>query len=189
MRTPPESLADALLARAEEILTSDAPRLEDVARLVGTSRAKLYYYFAGQDDLRAFLVEHHLAAGAAVLAEATASPGPAADRLHAAVRAATGYLVPRPGLCAGVLAGAGGVGPLAEALARTDAMIAAPLRALIAEGLADGTLAVADVEAAADGVVGTVLHAVLGRWRRGPQPDAGFAEAVADQVVRGLARR
>ena len=43
MKTPPPDLAERLLDVSEQILRSDpAPRLEDVARMVGASRAALY---------------------------------------------------------------------------------------------------------------------------------------------------
>lgn len=189
MRMPPAGLTGALVDGAEEILQASDLRLEDVARQVGVSRAKLYYYFAGVDDLRAFLVEHHLTDGARVLAAAAGSDGTAQDRLHAAVAAAVGYLAPRPGLCAGVLAGSG-ADPLARALARTDALVAAPLRGLVAAGVEDGSLATTDVDATVDSILGSVLLAVLGRWRRGrtDDPDA-FARGVADRLLGGLSTR
>lgn len=164
-------------------------RLEDVARQVGVSRAKLYYYFAGVDDLRAFLVEQHLTEGARVLATAAGRDGTARDRLHAAIAAAVEHLAPRPGLCAGVLGGSG-ADPTARALARTDAVVAAPLRGLIAAGVEDGSLATTDVDATVDSILGSVLLAVLGRWRRGRTDDAdAFAQGVADRLLEGLSTR
>jgi len=65
MKVPPPDLARRLLDASEGILTGDpAPRLEDVARMVGASRASLYYYFAGRDDLLAFLLTAHAREGA-----------------------------------------------------------------------------------------------------------------------------
>ena len=53
-----------------------ALRLEDIAALIGSARATLYYHFSGCDDLVAFLLEEHLrAAGEAIeLAVTTARP-------------------------------------------------------------------------------------------------------------------
>lgn len=188
MRVPPPELVDRLLEQTEAVLTDDAVRLEDVARTVGTSRARLYYYFAGQDDLRAFLVQRHLEEGAAVLADATDPSNPAPDRLRAVVVAAATFLAGRPGVCAGMLGGAGSSGALGGTLEATDEVIAAPLRALVADGVRDGSLHAPDPAAAADAVLGAVLLAVLGRWQRGDDGDAArFAAALADQVVAGLA--
>lgn len=186
VRTPPVELADALVAHAERVLTEPGLRLEDVARLVGTSRARLYYYFAGQDDLRDFLVTRHLAEGAEVLTRAAdgARGGPA-DRLAAVVHAAAAHLAERPGVCAGLLASSGP--EPGGALAAADDVVVAPLRALLAEAVRAGELDVADVRVAADAAVGAILVAVIGRWRRGDTTRAdAFADAVARQVMGGL---
>lgn len=188
MRTPPADLVHDLSALAERVLTDPALRLEDVAALVGTSRARLYYYFAGLDDLRAFLVRRHLDEGAAVLADADDEGRSPVERLRVVVEAAAAYLAERPGVCAGLLSGT--AGSVQEVLRETDAAIAAPLRRLVAAGVRSGDLAAPDIATAADGVLGAVLLAVLGRWSRGGATStAAFSEAVARQVVEGLRSR
>ena len=186
MRTPPPELAAALTRAGEEILTSPDLRLEDVARMVGASRAKLYYYFAGLPDLHGYLVEQHLQEGARTIRDAVDPALDAPDRLHAVVRAAAAYLAERPGLCAGLL-GDDAVGTRAGMLAASDAVVGTPLRELLDEGRADGSLRAPDVATAVDSLMGAVLLAVLGRWRRGDDGAvATFASRVADQVVSGL---
>ncbi len=186
MRTPPPELAARLTGRAEAILTDPDLRLEDVARMVGASRAKLYYYFAGLPDLHAYLVEQHLQEGARTIRDAVDPALDAPERLHAVVHAAVAYLAERPGLCAGLLGDDAG-GTRAGMLAASDAVVGAPLRELLAAGRAEGTLSVPDVAAAVDILMGAVLLAVLGRWRRGDDGAvATFASQVADQLVGGL---
>ncbi|MDT7646033.1 MAG: hypothetical protein QOC75_3033, partial [Pseudonocardiales bacterium] len=52
MRRPPRNLVQRLLSASEEILRPDqALRLEDIAALIGSARATLYYHFSGRDDL------------------------------------------------------------------------------------------------------------------------------------------
>lgn len=189
MRIPPPELAARLAGAAEQILTDRTLRLEDVARMVGASRAKLYYYFAGLPDLHAYLVEQHLDEGARTIRESTDPSLDPTERVRAVVRTVTAYLAERPGLCAGLLGGdAGGAKP--GMLAAADAVVGEPLRALLADARADGALHVPDVALAVDAVTGAVLLAVLGRWRRGDDgPVADFAAAVADQVVGGLLAR
>lgn len=184
VRTPPAELTAALLDVGEQVLSSPDVRLEDVARLVGTSRARMYYYFAGAPDLRAFLVREHTREGAEVVARAAAgAEGTAADRLHAVVAALVALLRSRPGLCAGLLGAAGGT----DVVAMHDEGVGTPLRALIAAGVEDGSLDVGDPAVAADAVAGAVLMSVIGESRRhGAATDDGFAHAVATQVVDGV---
>lgn len=185
MRTPPPELTENLLAIGEQVLSEPDIRLEDVARTVGTSRARMYYYFAGAPDLRSFLVREHAREGGAAVAEAAAGPGSAADRMRGVVLALIDLLSRRPGLCAGLL---GEVGS-AESLATHDAAVARPLRELIAEGVLDDTLVAANPAMAADALAGAILLGVLGHVRRHGDPlDEVAARALADQVLDGLAR-
>ncbi|WP_370324090.1 TetR/AcrR family transcriptional regulator [Euzebya sp.] len=188
MKTPPPDLADRLLAVSDDVLAVDADlRLEDVARMVGASRATLYYYFAGRDDLLAFLLSAHVREGAAAMAAADDGQGPPADRLRAVVVAMAGYLGGRPGTCAALLAAAGARGALAPVLELNDARIAGPLRELLTEGRATGAFDVAAPADAANAILGAVLMAVLGRAAAGRDPaDPDFTTALADQILRGV---
>ena len=84
MKTPPADLARRLLGVSEQVLDpGPALRLEDVARLVGASRASLYYYFSGRDDLLSFLLAEHTRHAA----EAARSAVRAGDRPEGRLRA------------------------------------------------------------------------------------------------------
>jgi len=72
MRRPPPKLVQRLVSASEEVLRPDpALRLEDIAALIGSARATLYYHFSGRDDLVAFLLEENLR----VAAEAVRNAG------------------------------------------------------------------------------------------------------------------
>src|SRR5215813_9410046 len=93
MKTPPADLAERLIAVSETVLGADPPpRLEDVATAIGASRASLYYYFSGRDDLVAFLLARHARAGAAAVAEAVNPEAAPAERLRLTVEALTEFL-------------------------------------------------------------------------------------------------
>ncbi|GAB3058372.1 hypothetical protein GCM10027053_20280 [Intrasporangium mesophilum] len=103
------------------------------------------------------------------------------------------YLGANPGVCAGMLAAAGGGTKMAEVLAVNDTWIAAPLRAVVAEGMESGALAVGDsgdpsaVADAVNAILGGLLFGVLGRASSGGDPTEGrFQQRLVDQVVRGL---
>lgn len=188
MKTPSADLTARLLARAPELLRPEGvPRFEEVADLVEVSRATLYYYFSGQDDLLAFLLTAHVEDGAAAMAAADPGSGPAAERLRAVMTAVAEFLGQHPAVCSGLLSAASSGGQLREVLVAHDAHIARPVRDLLSAGAADGSLHVTDVRDASNTLLGAVLMAVIGRAAEERDPaDADFRDAVVDQVMRGL---
>ncbi|MEA2593461.1 MAG: hypothetical protein QOD62_3292, partial [Actinomycetota bacterium] len=114
MRRPSPKLVQRLVSASEEVLRPDqALRLEDIASLIGSARATLYYHFSGRDDLVAFLLEEQLRAAAETIerAVATAQPPPVVQ-LRSAITALAGFLGGQPGVCAGLLSFAGATGRL-----------------------------------------------------------------------------
>jgi TetR/AcrR family transcriptional regulator len=195
MKVPPPDLARRLLDAGEEILTGDpAPRLEDIAQMVGASRASLYYYFAGRDDLLAFLLTAHARAGADLARARAADADLPPARLRAMIEAMAEYLGAHPGVCAGLLAATGGGRRMAEVLAVNDTLVAAPLRAVVDEGVASGLLEAGDptdptgVADTVNTMMGGLLFGVLGRTSSGGDPaDARFQRHLVDQIMRGPA--
>jgi AcrR family transcriptional regulator len=194
MKVPPPDLARRLLDASEGILGDEpAPRLEDVARTVGASRASMYYYFAGRDDLLAYLLTAHARAGAEFAQARAVVADPPPVRLRAMLEALAEYLGSHPGVCAGMLAATGGGRRMAEVLAVNDTWVAAPLRAVVAEGVASGLLVAGDpddpagVTDAVNVALGGLLLGVLGRASSGDDPaDAAFRRHLVDQIERGL---
>ena len=188
MKTPPADLAHRLLDVSEQVLDpGPALRLEDVARLVGASRATLYYYFSGRDDLLSFLLAEHTQHGAeAMRAAMRADDGPAA-RLRAMLTALAKYLTSHPGTCAGLLGALGAAGRLDEVLQASDTWIAAPLREVLTHGRDAGVFATEDPADAANAILGGLLLAVLGRAMTGADPtNPRFRQHLVDQVLRGV---
>ena len=186
MKTPPPELAGRLLDASEEILSTDAaPRLEDVARMVGASRASLYYYFSGRDDLLSFLLTTHARHGAEAIQAAVDADAPAPQRLRAMLGAMIDYLGQHPGTCAGLLGALGANGQMTEVLQTNDVWIAGPLREL----LAAGPFSVGNVADAANAILGATLLAVLGRSMSGADPaDPAFRQQLVDQLLGGVLR-
>jgi AcrR family transcriptional regulator len=190
VKSPPRDLARRLLDVSEPVLRTDPPpRLEDVAQLVGASRATLYYYFSGRDDLLAFLLTAHAEAGAEAVRAAVDTDDPPEPRLRAMVAALIEYLGRHPGICAGLLAAFGGTGRLNEVLQANDTRIAAPLRELLAEGRAAGAFTADDTADAANAILGAVLLGILGRAMSGADPtDPRFQQQLTQQAIRGVRR-
>jgi TetR/AcrR family transcriptional regulator len=188
VKSPPRDLARRLLDVSESVLRTDPPpRLEDVAQLVGASRATLYYYFSGRDDLLAFLLTAHAEAGAEAIRAAVDTDDPPEPRLYATVAALIDYLGQRPGICAGMLGAFGGTGRLNEVLYANDTRIAKPLRELLAEGQRAGVFTADDTADAANAILGAVLLGVLGRAMSGADPtDPRFQKQLTTQAIRGV---
>src|ERR1700745_2169146 len=122
MRRPPSKLVQRLVSASEEVLRPDpALRLEDIATLIGSARATLYYHFSGRDDLVAFLLEEHLRVAAETIELAVTPPRPPVVQLRFAITALVGFLGGQPGVCAGLLSFAGATGRLGTLMAAKDA--------------------------------------------------------------------
>jgi TetR/AcrR family transcriptional regulator len=190
MRRPPSKLVQRLLSVSDEVLRLDpALRLEDIAALIGSSRATLYYHFSGRDDLVAFLVEEHLRVAAEIIELAVTPPGPPVVQLRSAITALVGFLGGQPGVCAGLLSFAGATGRLETLMAAKDAQLATPLRKLLDEGAATYQFTISDSRDAANAILGAALIATLTRREDGRDTqDPEFQHALTDQLVRSVAR-
>jgi TetR/AcrR family transcriptional regulator len=188
VKNPPPDLAQRLLEVSEQVLYTDPPpRLEDVARLVEASRATLYYYFSGRDDLLTFLLTAHTQQGAQAVHAAVRPDDPPERQLRAMVAALADYLGRHPGTCAGLLGALGGTGRMGEVLQANDTRIAAPLRELLARGCKAGAFTVDSTADAANAILGALLLAVLGRSMSGADPtDPRFRKHLTEQTVRGI---
>jgi TetR/AcrR family transcriptional regulator len=188
VKSPPPDLARRLLDVSEPVLRTDPPpRLEDVANLVGASRATLYYYFSGRDDLLAFMLTAHAEAGAEAVRAAVNTDDPPEPRLHAMVAALIDYLARHPGICAGLLGAFGGTGRLNEVLHANDTWIAEPLRELLVDGQTAGVFTAADAADTANSILGAILLGVLGRSMSGADPtDPRFQQQLTQQTIRGI---
>jgi AcrR family transcriptional regulator len=161
-------------------------RLEDVAAMIGSSRATLYYYFGGRDDLVAYLLEEHMSATAAAIAAAGETQQPAPARLRLVVTVLVDFLGDRPGVCAGLLSFAGTAGRMEALMASKDAVIAAPLQQVLADGARSGEFPIGDPPDAANAMLGAMMIATLARWHSGEGATPPFRRALVDQIVRGV---
>ena len=75
-RPVPEGLAAKLTSAASDLaLSFDEVRMEDIATASGIPRATLYYYFAGKEDILAFLLRSLLDDVAAEVQGAVSADG------------------------------------------------------------------------------------------------------------------
>jgi TetR/AcrR family transcriptional regulator len=189
MGRPPSKLVQRLVSVSEEVLRPDpALRLEDIATLIGSARATLYYHFSGRDDLVAFLLEEHLRVAAQTIELAVQTAGPPVVQLRSAITALVGFLGGQPAVCAGLLSFAGATGRLGTLMAAKDAKLAAPLQKLLDKGATD-QFTISDSRDAANAILGAAMIATLTRWEDGRDTqDPEFQQALTDQLVRSVAR-
>jgi len=190
MKVPPPDLAERLWAVSDEVLKPGAEmRIDDLAALAGIPRATLYYYFAGKDDLFAFLLAQKLQRGTAAIAKAAASRGSALDRLGAVLRAMLSTMSDHPELCTRLLSymiDAGTSGQLMQEIERT---LMEPVRELLVEGRDAGTLNVADPNNTTFALMGAVSVVAMVHTARGDFDPNKIAKWLVPQIVDGLRPR
>ncbi|MHB8961330.1 MAG: TetR/AcrR family transcriptional regulator [Candidatus Limnocylindrales bacterium] len=159
MRPVPGQIAGKLSAAAELFADRgvDQTKIEDVAAATGVPKATLYYYFAGKEEILAFLFQDTLRHIADEVAIAVESEGTAAERLRRVVTAQLGVMAEQPAVCRALTGELGRAGRMPAIAAAIRDAYHAPVAHLLAEGAADGSLAaVADADAAALVLFGAV---------------------------------
>lgn len=140
----------------------DQTRIEDLAEATGIPRATLYYYFAGKEEILAWLLRRTLAATAEAVAEAVATDGTARDRLEAVVVAQLRTMSEHPDCCKALAAESGRIMRMPELAAAIQGGFHHPVRRLLAEGEADGSLrAVDSTETTSSFIYGALFTAGL----------------------------
>ena len=159
MRPVPGQIAGKLSAAAELFADRgvDQTKIEDVAAATGVPKATLYYYFAGKEEILAFLFQDTLRHIADEVAIAVESEGTAAERLRRVVTAQLTVMAEQPAVCRALTGELGRAGRMPAIAAAIRDAYHAPVAQLLAEGAADGSLAeVADADAAALVLFGAV---------------------------------
>ena len=162
MRGVPDGIAERLDGAAQVFADHgfDQTRIEQLAEATGIPRATLYYYFAGKEDILAWLLRRMLAEMAEAVAVAAAGPGTARDRLEAVLRAKVEVQARHPATCRALMADLGRAGRIPEIAAAIQEAFHQPVRRLLAAGETDGSLRpVGDPETTASAVYGAITMA------------------------------
>lgn len=159
MREVPAEIATNLRAGSEKLLSAfDDVQMHDIAEAAGIARSSLYYYFTNKDDILAFLLGSMLDDLAAVTAEAVAGDGTPSERLASVIRAHLGHLASNPAASQQLIANLGRAGKLPDIAMRVHEAFEVPVRRLLAEGAADGTLrAIDDTDLGATALFGAIV--------------------------------
>lgn len=166
----------------------EAAKIDDVSHAIGVPRATLYYYFAGKEDILAFLLQSLLDDIAARVAAKAVVRGPAVDRLRAVLEAQLQVLGGNPETAQLLVTNLGRVGRLTDIATAVDAAFHEPVRTLIAAGASDGSLRQVNVERTASAIFGAVvlvgLHEIV---VRGSLQSAEVLTDLEQLLLEGLA--
>src|SRR5690606_26906643 len=115
-------------------------------------------YFANKDDVLAYLLRSMLHELSTATSEVAAGPGTPSERLYAVIRAQLALLNDHPAASQQLIANLGRAGQLPDIAAQVHQGFEVPVRQLLAEGAADGTLRpLADEDLGATALFGAVL--------------------------------
>jgi TetR/AcrR family transcriptional regulator len=164
MRKIPAQISDRLPAAAELFAERglNDTKIEDVAATTGIAKATLYYYFAGKEEILAFLLEDALQHVAHEVTAIVEADGAAAQRLHDVISAQLRVMAQRPAVCRALI---GELGRAARMPVIADMISTAyfePVETLLRAGAADGSLVALDEpRAAAIALFGAVTTSAL----------------------------
>ncbi len=159
MREVPPDMAAKLQAAANDLLVSfDAIQMNDIAAVAGVARSSLYYYFTNKDDVLGYLLRSEFDELTETTSAAASGVGDPPTRLGAVIRAQLEHLDNHPAATQLLIANLGRAGKLPDLAARVNQGFEEPVRQLLAEGAADGTLRpLADDDLGATALFGAVL--------------------------------
>jgi AcrR family transcriptional regulator len=159
MREVPADMAAKLQRAADALMTCfEDVQMNDIAAAAGVARTSLYYYFTGKDDVLAFLLRSMIEELTESAAAAAAGSGDVPTRLGAVIRAHLETLNAHPAASPLLIANLGRAGKLPDIAAAVNHGFEEPVRRLLEQGAADGTLRrLPDDDLGATALFGAVL--------------------------------
>ena len=159
MRTLPADMREKVLRAAELFADAglDGTKMEDVAATTGVPKATLYYYFEGKEDILAFLFQEVLGEVAGAIERAVRGEGTGAERLRSAIVAHLRVMEAFPAASRALQFDLGRAARIPQINERIETAFRAPIRRLLEEGAADGSLRpLPNPRLAAVAILGTV---------------------------------
>lgn len=193
MREIPAQIAERLPAAAALFAERglNDTKIEEVAAATGVPKATLYYYFAGKEDILAFLLEDVLQHVADEVSKAMADADTGANRLSRVIGAQLGVMARRPDACRALIGELGRATRMPAIVDRIGVAYLDPVETLLRAGAADGSLVnVTDTRASAVAIFGAVTITALTYLIAGPPLDEDrLADAITDVLFLGLQPR
>ncbi|MEW6476589.1 MAG: TetR/AcrR family transcriptional regulator [Actinomycetota bacterium] len=140
----------------------DQTKIDDLAAASGIPRATLYYYFAGKEEILAFLLRDLLSAMADAVTRAAAGAGTAQQRLRAVISAQLQVMAAHPHSCRALLAELGRAGRMPAIAHAIGEAFHQPVLRLLHDGAQDHSLrTLPDPAVAARTIFGAVVASGL----------------------------
>jgi len=156
--------------------------VDEIARRVGVTKAALYHYIPGKDQIIAEVLRFGERRLKRILRGAASISGTGLDRLRFIVRELGGYAVDEFTRCTAAIDPNSLPMEAREASRRTQAQFVKDVAAVIDEGMADGSIRRADSRIMTFVILGTILN--LTRWYR--QDGTLSIAAVTEQLLQLL---
>lgn len=163
--------------------------MNDVAERLNVTKPALYTYFESKDDILAECLRQGDAIVREGLLKVEAQRGPAVDRLRSFIREYARLGTTDYGACIVRLDDRALPERERAEARRAKRAIDARVRAIIEDGIADGSIAKCDVRLATFAVIGALNW--IGQWYRpdGANSPEEIGDAFAEYLVEGLRRR
>lgn len=185
MREVPAQIAVKLQSAIGVIAEQGLERtkIDEIAEASGVPKATIYYYFAGKEEVLAFLLEDMLTEIADESAIAMESQGDAASKLTAVLTVQIGRLVANPELSSTLVGELGRIARNATLIERLQNAFYTPLVALVEEGAADGSLRqTMDATVTAAAICGAITTSLLVSTVA-PSQDETIPEDLAGKLI------
>jgi TetR/AcrR family transcriptional regulator len=191
MRSVPPDLARKLVGAADRFATGfDDVRMDDIAQVSGIPRATLYYYFAGKNEILAFLLDALLADFTSRVAGVVGADTDAQTRLTEFCTIQLDLMAASPATAQLLIVNLGKVGKLPDIATAIDDAFLSPIARLLEDGVGRGDLADVDIPVTAMALFGAVtmtgLRAVL---LQGDLESDRLAAQLVDLYWNGIGRR
>ena len=162
-------------------------KMEDVAAATGIPKATLYYYFAGKEQLLAFLLRDILTRLSDEAALVVQRPEPARERLEQLIAAQLTVMASEPDVCRALLGELGRAGRIPDIAQAIHDGYYAPLQQLLHEGRTDGSLVFsADIRLVVTTIFGAVTISGLSRLIAGDLDATQLAAELTLLLGQGL---
>lgn len=141
MRDVPAAIAAKLPAAASVIAERglDDTKIEDLATAAGVPKATLYYYFAGKQEILAYLLRDLLHRLHDEVTIATTAPSSCLERLTSVMGAQLTIMSEQPDVCRALVGDLGRAARMPEVTAMIDRAFIDPVEQLLREGEAEGS--------------------------------------------------
>jgi len=190
--TVPGGRRDEILVAAARVFLRrgyETATVEEVAREVSLTKAAIYHYFRSKEALLDAILDASLAAVEAAIAEEVRGPGPAVERLRAAMERCVDLVLDDEGTRV-LLGNLDQVTNVASPeTARRARRIRTLLERVLEAGQAEGVFATGDVAVTVFALIGAVNW--LSTWYHpgGPRTPTQVRDVLVDQLLEGILAR